>query len=61
MSRKGNNMGSTTAMNYLIVAEDENGILEMPEALFPTLEEAREWLNENDGDYAIYKVNIQPI
>ena len=48
-------------MNYLIVAEDENGILEMPEALFPTLEEAREWLKENDGDYAIYKVNIQPI
>lgn len=54
-------MGSTTTMKYLIVAEDEDGILEMPEALFQTLDEAREWLKENDGDYAIYKVNIQPI
>ena len=61
MSRKENDMGSTTTMKYLIVAEDEDGILEMPEALFQTLDEAREWLKENDGDYAIYKVNIQPI
>ena len=52
----------TTEMNYIVVCEDLYGEYQSPLMMCATLEEAREWLRENEpefADYVIYKVKIE--